>query len=269
MPETTPSEAMHFIATEQQTPDEGQQVLVWMPACESYVVAYYRDSEVFGREWLVGDRRFDWKAGTLWATLKPPALASAPAPVAPVVSAEAGEQKAMHVIGTSPRDWTEDFAHENGRYLCGCCKCGQNFFGHKRRVVCRVCDSNSAAMRKALEEIIAAERAIGYERCPDCDTPDQCSHKSGCYTIEVTLGGTMIQQVARAALAAQPVPPPADAEVLADIRAICNRIDHAMIANAGAGVLGLVDELRARIAAAATDSPDARQGGKDQNEDNC
>ncbi len=36
-------------------------------------------------------------------------------------------------------DWTEDFDHENGRYLRACVHCGAAFLGHKRRVVCRVC----------------------------------------------------------------------------------------------------------------------------------
>jgi hypothetical protein len=36
-------------------------------------------------------------------------------------------------------DWTEDFAHENGNYMCLCATCGKRFCGHKRRVTCRVC----------------------------------------------------------------------------------------------------------------------------------
>jgi hypothetical protein len=38
-----------------------------------------------------------------------------------------------------PEDWTEDYAHENGNYMCLCMRCNKQFFGHKRRVVCRVC----------------------------------------------------------------------------------------------------------------------------------
>ena len=38
-----------------------------------------------------------------------------------------------------PRDWPEDFSHENGRYSCRCHKCGRLFQGHKRRVTCHVC----------------------------------------------------------------------------------------------------------------------------------
>jgi hypothetical protein len=36
-------------------------------------------------------------------------------------------------------DWEEDFPHENGNYMCNCHKCGKQFFGHKRRVTCKVC----------------------------------------------------------------------------------------------------------------------------------
>jgi Zn finger protein HypA/HybF involved in hydrogenase expression len=40
---------------------------------------------------------------------------------------------------TRPQDWTEDFGHENGRYQCRCIECAQMFYGHKRRVLCKVC----------------------------------------------------------------------------------------------------------------------------------
>ncbi len=40
---------------------------------------------------------------------------------------------------TDPKNWTEDFSHENGNYICTCCYCGGQFLGHKRRVVCNVC----------------------------------------------------------------------------------------------------------------------------------
>ena len=39
----------------------------------------------------------------------------------------------------SPRDWTADFAYENGSYICRCFSCDEQFFGYKRRVTCRVC----------------------------------------------------------------------------------------------------------------------------------
>ncbi len=42
----------------------------------------------------------------------------------------------------SDRDWTEDFAHENGNCLRRCYGCNRTFFGHKRRVECKVCEQS-------------------------------------------------------------------------------------------------------------------------------
>jgi len=40
---------------------------------------------------------------------------------------------------SNPKDWPEDFSHENGNYQCRCVGCGELFTGHKRRVVCKEC----------------------------------------------------------------------------------------------------------------------------------
>jgi hypothetical protein len=37
------------------------------------------------------------------------------------------------------RDWPEDANDENGNYCCVCRLCGNEFTGHKRRFVCKVC----------------------------------------------------------------------------------------------------------------------------------
>ena len=37
----------------------------------------------------------------------------------------------------SPRNWKEDYPHENGNYLCKCYQCNEHFYGHKRRPLCR------------------------------------------------------------------------------------------------------------------------------------
>ena len=37
------------------------------------------------------------------------------------------------------RCWEEDFSHENGNYSNHCYKCGMEFIGHKRRVMCKMC----------------------------------------------------------------------------------------------------------------------------------
>jgi hypothetical protein len=36
-------------------------------------------------------------------------------------------------------DYPDDFEEENGRYLHHCAHCGDPFWGHKRRVACRLC----------------------------------------------------------------------------------------------------------------------------------
>ena len=41
----------------------------------------------------------------------------------------------------NPRNWPEDFEHENGMYYCRCVHCKEQFIGYKRRVVCKECDS--------------------------------------------------------------------------------------------------------------------------------
>jgi hypothetical protein len=54
----------------------------------------------------------------------------------------------------SARDWTEDFAHENGNYMCRCCVCKRLFAGHKRRVVCKVCATTAAPAK-----VVPADRS--------------------------------------------------------------------------------------------------------------
>jgi hypothetical protein len=44
-----------------------------------------------------------------------------------------------------PRDWSEDFAHENGQYMNHCHICHCTFFGHKRRVTCKSCSKAGAS----------------------------------------------------------------------------------------------------------------------------
>ncbi len=39
----------------------------------------------------------------------------------------------------SNRNWTEDFPHENGKYVNHCINCHKEFLGHKRRVICKPC----------------------------------------------------------------------------------------------------------------------------------
>lgn len=67
----------------------------------------------------------------------------------------------------SARNWTEDYSHENGRHHCLCCKCGNGFIGHKRRVVCKECfapiQSPADELKPLLEKIVEASvRYVAY-----------------------------------------------------------------------------------------------------------
>ena len=60
-----------------------------------------------------------------------------------------------------PQDWPEDFSHENGNYENRCARCRRSFTGHKRRVVCRICEVSpppapaepTETMKEVLSEI--------------------------------------------------------------------------------------------------------------------
>ena len=45
----------------------------------------------------------------------------------------------LHKNPDSPKNWTEDFTHENGQYSCWCSRCRSSFIGHKRRILCKEC----------------------------------------------------------------------------------------------------------------------------------
>lgn len=51
----------------------------------------------------------------------------------------------------TPHDWQEDFIDtDNGRYECKCVHCGSEFYGHKRRVSCKLCTVAAALNAGAL-----------------------------------------------------------------------------------------------------------------------
>lgn len=56
-----------------------------------------------------------------------------------------GDLSATTCYAPSDRDWTKDFAHENGNYMCRCVTCKERFTGHKRRVVCKKCHDEAEA----------------------------------------------------------------------------------------------------------------------------
>ncbi len=51
-----------------------------------------------------------------------------------------------------PRNWSEDFEHENGKYYCRCCKCEELFIGYKRRVICKICFNQKTWMQEMFGE---------------------------------------------------------------------------------------------------------------------
>lgn len=65
--------------------------------------------------------------------------------------------------GESNRDWKEDFTHENGNYANMCMYCEQSFYGHKRRVVCKVCSDL---------RINVPSEAV----CSECKIKPPCKH---------------------------------------------------------------------------------------------
>lgn len=57
------------------------------------------------------------------------------------------EQKFYQQSPIQGVDWPEDFDHENGNYMCECCVCHDNFYGHKRRVICKKCATKPEEQR--------------------------------------------------------------------------------------------------------------------------
>jgi len=56
----------------------------------------------------------------------------------------------MSPLIPSDRDWSEDASDENGNYLSHCSSCGLTFIGHKRRYICRKCQSEHDAWWAAM-----------------------------------------------------------------------------------------------------------------------
>lgn len=50
----------------------------------------------------------------------------------------------------TPRDWVDDFPHENGSYQRECIPCKQTFYGHKRRHICKQCYDEAKAKWDAM-----------------------------------------------------------------------------------------------------------------------
>jgi hypothetical protein len=74
-----------------------------------------------------------------------------------------GEQEMTDPTPTpsNPRDWPEDFSHENGNYFCRCCMCGNQFTGYKRRVVCKQCSTIPPKTKTAEDYVYEYMQMIG------------------------------------------------------------------------------------------------------------
>lgn len=80
-----------------------------------------------------------------------------------------------------PRDWPEDFSHENGRYYNTCTFCHQPFCGHKRRVVCKLCSGAPGTTKPATPTLhweIEGERWLFARRCVQAGYDLYANHAS-------------------------------------------------------------------------------------------
>ena len=75
--------------------------------------------------------------------------------------AELGAVRESAATTASARDWTEDYADGENQYQCKCSTCGHSFFGHKRRVTCKVCAAVTTACASR-----HADWCIGGEKGP-------------------------------------------------------------------------------------------------------
>ncbi len=58
-------------------------------------------------------------------------------------------------------DYPEDATHENGNYMCVCVECGDNFIGHKRRVICKHC----LTIAKNTEQLLQPDTSCRLSKC--------------------------------------------------------------------------------------------------------
>jgi hypothetical protein len=89
--------------------------------------------------------------------------------VARLVTQQSEPKKNQPPNFDSPKNWKEDYEHENGNYICTCYSCKESFYGHKRRVVCKTCASEPSPVE---EKDICPTCGDGKERikwklCPD------------------------------------------------------------------------------------------------------
>lgn len=68
-----------------------------------------------------------------------------------MITPTANPRSLLHPSG-SAHSWSEDFGGENGNYQNRCIECATLFTGHKRRLVCKVCDATAREKWEAMSE---------------------------------------------------------------------------------------------------------------------
>jgi len=53
------------------------------------------------------------------------------------------------------KSFPEDYAGGEGKYECICCNCKGSFYGHKRRIVCKVCRTSPTPAERVEQEPLA------------------------------------------------------------------------------------------------------------------
>lgn len=116
-------------------PNSLQAILAWIAKLSAMI---HKAQGPFTASIMVGQNE-NGETCTLWTQTPKDVPAPSPVSIVPLTT------------GQSPHDYTEDFDHENGRYFNNCNICGAHFEGHKRRVICRVCNTNGLALLEAIE----------------------------------------------------------------------------------------------------------------------
>lgn len=76
----------------------------------------------------------------------------------------------------SPKNWPEDYIHENGNYVNKCCKCNGYFYGHKRRPICKEC-SGRLIKDKKIADLDLSVRALNCLKALEVETlGDLCEY---------------------------------------------------------------------------------------------
>ena len=99
---------------------------------------------------------------------------SRPEAMRAALTAALSTRQAGLAVPNLPGNWPEDASHENGDYECACMTCKQTFYGHKRRVICKVCATPveaglTDAERVLLEVLEPHTRPSSFANAKRCD----------------------------------------------------------------------------------------------------